>query len=182
MNVFTILPLTQQATIVMNTWCFDFHSSIVFHTLHSFAIFRVRHHLYQYSPTLLVEVLFQCRWQAAKDLTDWLFGWRTVTSQIQKKVLQGLATFWGFRVQKSIPASIWTISSNPIDVEKDYGMAIEYTLLIEWNITFPSLQYTQVACKLHLSSWPVPFPELVDVPPVFWSHCSAAGIFPSSPI
>ena len=49
MNVFTILPLTQQATIVMNTWCFDFHSSIVFHTLHSFAIFRVRHHLYQYS-------------------------------------------------------------------------------------------------------------------------------------
>ena len=38
MNVFTIIPLTQQATIVMNTWCFDFHSSIVFHTLHSFAL------------------------------------------------------------------------------------------------------------------------------------------------
>ena len=38
MNVFTILPLSQQATIVMNSWCFDFHSSIVFHTLYSFAV------------------------------------------------------------------------------------------------------------------------------------------------
>lgn len=43
----------------------------------------------------------------------------------------------------------------------------------------PILQYTQVACNLHLSSWLVPFPELVDVPPFFKAIVVRQVFFPA---